>query len=132
MHEEQTQRRDAEFPMDPGREACMKMEKFAARVPSFADLMGGAFNQDWRDEWDSAEEIVTSVLGERTDQLRSMLKDLRRIDQVCSDDDIDLLLFSLGSGFSPETDWGMSPKGWVQDFEVRLERELVARGDASD
>jgi len=107
------------------------MEKFAARVPSFANLMGGAFNQDWRNEWDSAEEIVTSVLGERTDQICSMLKDLRRIDQVCSDDDIDSLLFSLGSGFSPEMDWGMSPKGWVHDFEVRLERELVARGDAS-
>jgi len=24
----------------------------------------------------------------------------------------------------------MSPKGWVQDLEVRLERQLVARGDA--
>lgn len=106
------------------------MEKFAAGVPSFANLMGGAFNQDWRDEWDSAEEIVTSVLGERTDQLRSMLKDLRRIDRVCSDDDIDSLLFLLGSGFSPEADWGMSSKDWVQDLEVRLERELVARGDA--
>ncbi len=103
------------------------MEKFAAGVPSFANLMGGAFNQDWRDEWDSAEEIVTSVLGERTDQLRSMLKDLRRIDRVCSDDDIDSLLFSLGSGFSPEADWGMSSKDWVQDLEVRLERELVAQ-----
>jgi hypothetical protein len=93
------------------------------RVPAFTTLMGGAFNQDWEDDWDSAQDVFEAVLSGFPEFRRQLLDDLRLVERSCSSEEIDALLLALGSGFSPEIDAGCGARDWV--------RQLIARIDAS-
>ncbi|SDQ30016.1 hypothetical protein SAMN02800687_1292 [Curtobacterium sp. UNCCL20] len=86
--------------------------------------MGGAFNQDWEDEWSSAEEVFASILSGYPEFRRQLLSDLRLIDDSCSGDEIDDLLLNLGSGFSPDIDAGMEAKAWVRSLSARVAASL--------
>jgi hypothetical protein len=93
------------------------------QVPAFTTLMGGAFNQDWEDDWDSAQDVFEAVLSGFPEFRRQLLDDLRLVERSCSSDEIDALLLALGSGFSPEVDAGLDARHWVG--------QLIARIDAS-
>jgi len=99
------------------------MDDIVDRIPSFTTLMGGAFNQDWEDDWDSAQDVFDAVLTGYPEFRRQLLDDLRLVESSCSSDEIDALLLALGSGFSPEIDAGLDARDWV--------KQLISTIDAS-
>lgn len=90
------------------------------RYPAFDSLMGGAFNQDWKDEWSSADEVLSEALDDYPATRSALLPELLRIRETCSEADLVDLLESMGSGFRPEIDAHLSALGWVDHLVKRI------------
>ncbi|MDM7887332.1 contact-dependent growth inhibition system immunity protein [Curtobacterium sp. RHCJP20] len=90
------------------------------RYPAFDSLMGGAFNQDWRDEWSSVDEVLSEALDNYPATRSALLYELLRIRETCSEADVVDLLESMGSGFRPEIDAQLSALGWVDHLVERI------------
>lgn len=97
------------------------------RYPAFDSLIGGAFNQDWQDEWSSVDEVLSEALDDHPATRNALLPELLQIRNTCSEADVADLLESMGSGFRPEIDVNLSALGWVD----RLVERINAR-DAAD
>jgi len=69
------------------------------RYPAFDSLMGGAFNQDWRDEWSSVDEVLAEALDDFLATRNVLLPELLEIRANCTEADVVDLLESMGSGF---------------------------------
>lgn len=82
--------------------------------------MGGAFNQDWKDEWSSVDELLTEALDDLPATRRALLTELLEIRQRCSETDVVDLLESMGSGFRPEVEAQVSALGWVDRLGRRI------------
>lgn len=90
------------------------------RYPAFDSLMGGAFNQDWKDEWSSVEEVLSEALDNYPETRSALLPELLQIQEACSEADVVDLLESMGSGFRPEIDAQVSALGWVDGLVKRI------------
>lgn len=90
------------------------------QYPAFDALMGGAFNQDWKDEWSSVDELLTEALDEFPATRRALLTQLLQIRDSCSEADVVGMLESMGSGFRPEVDAQVSALGWVDRLVRRI------------
>lgn len=88
--------------------------------PAFDALMRGAFNQDWKDEWSSVDELLTEALDDFPATRRALLTELLEIRQRCSEADVVDLLESMGSGFRPEVDAQVSALGRVDRLVRRI------------
>lgn len=83
--------------------------------------MGGAFNQDWRDEWSSVDEVLSEALDDHPATRSALLSELRQIRETCSEADVVDRLESMGSGFRPEIDAYLSALGWVDRLVERID-----------
>lgn len=81
------------------------------RYPAFDSLMGGAFNQDWRDEWSSVDEVLSEALADHPATRSALLSEPLRIRETCSEADVMDLLESMGSEFRPEIDAHLNGNG---------------------
>lgn len=90
------------------------------QYPAFDALMGGAFNQDWKDEWSSVDEVLTEALDDFPATRRALLTELLQIRERCSEADVVNLLESMGSGFRPDVDAKVSALGWVDRLVRRI------------
>lgn len=88
--------------------------------PAFDSLMGGAFNQDWKDEWSSVDEVLSEALDNYPGTRSALLPELLQIRETCSEADVVDLLESMGSGFRPEIDAQVSALGWVDRLVGRI------------
>ncbi|WP_223246579.1 contact-dependent growth inhibition system immunity protein [Curtobacterium sp. ER1/6] len=88
--------------------------------PAFDSLMGGAFNQDWRDEWTSVDEVLSEAPADHPATRSALLSELLRIRETCSEADVVDLLESMGSGFRPEIDAHLNALGWVDRLVDRI------------
>ena len=88
------------------------------RYPAFDSLMGGAFNQDWKDEWASVDEVLSEALDEFPATRSALLPELLEIRVQCREADMIGLLESMGSGFRPGVDADMGALSWV-DYLIR-------------
>jgi len=90
------------------------------RYPAFDSLMGGAFNQDWRDEWSSVDEVLAEALDDFLATRNVLLPELLEIRANCTEADVVDLLESMGSGFRPEADVHAGALGWVEYLIRRI------------
>lgn len=91
-----------------------------APVPRLRFAHGGAFNQDWRDEWTSVDEVLSEALADHPATRSALLFELLRIRETCSEADVVDLLESMGSGFRPEIDAHLNALGWVHRLVDRI------------
>lgn len=93
------------------------------RYPAFDSLMGGAFNQDWKDEWASVDEVLSEALDEFPATRSALLPELPELLEIrvrCREGDVIGLLESMGSGFRPEVDADMGALSWVEYLIRRI------------
>lgn len=88
--------------------------------PAFDSLMGGAFNQDWKDDWGGVEEVLTAALDGFPATRKSLLLELIEIERTCSEEEVIALLEGMGSGFRPEVDAYTSAIGWIRHLIQRI------------
>jgi len=81
------------------------------QYPAFDALMGGAFNQDCKDEWSSVDEVLSEALDDFPASRSALLTELLQIRERCSEAEVMDLLESTGSGFRPEVDAQVSVHG---------------------
>lgn len=101
------------------------------QYPAFDSLMGGAFNQDWKDEWASVDEVLSEVLDDVPAARRALLPELLEIRETCVAAHVVDLLESMGSGFQPEFDAHVSALGWVDHLIRRINELDAARSPGS-
>jgi len=90
------------------------------QYPAFDSLMGGAFNQDWRDEWPSVDHVLAEALDDFPATRNALLPELLEIRANCTEADVVDRLSSMGSGFRPEVDANVSALGWVDSLIRRI------------
>jgi len=94
--------------------------------PEFSSLMAGPFNQDWRCESETAEEIWQRELFDLSvEEMEEFLAELKAIAaRLTTSDEVSRLLAKAGSGFVPEVDAGEDAAGWLRSLTVRLEAAI--------
>ncbi|MET3451572.1 contact-dependent growth inhibition system immunity protein [Curtobacterium sp. 1544] len=108
-----------ERPIAADREEVNHLDA-SPEYPGFDALMGGAFNQDWKDEWSSVDEVLSEALDGFPATRRALLPELLQIRETCSEADVVELLESMSSGFRPEVDAQVSALGWVDRLVQRI------------
>lgn len=92
------------------------------RFPLVKRLFGAHLNLDWREDYDSVEEVYRVVLDtagpNERDQLLTQLEMLGRL--VQDDDELSAILEVSGSGFMPEYDAGLAPLAWLAALTERV------------
>lgn len=92
------------------------------KFPEFEQLMGGAFNQDWRDEWSSENEVLSELLDDYPTYRLRLLAELVSIQAKYDSAEIGELIQMCGSGFIPEQDAGVSAGKWIGELIERIEQ----------
>ena len=91
--------------------------------------MGGYFNDDWRDDYETAECVYHDALRRMT---RSKVEQLdAELESIAVDfptgDDVERLLDALGTGLDPLLDTGRTPAQWREDLRRYVRGDLDAR-----
>ncbi|WIB60862.1 contact-dependent growth inhibition system immunity protein [Curtobacterium sp. MCLR17_007] len=105
------------------------LDELTARFPRFWTLIGGYFNDDWRDDYETAEGVYDDALRRMT---RSKVEQLdAELESIAVDfptgDDVERLLDALGTGLDPLLDTGRTPAQWLEDLRRYVRGDLGAR-----
>lgn len=82
--------------------------------------MGGAFNQDWRDEWSSADDVLSEILDDYPMYRSRLLAELVSIRAKYDSAEIGKLIEMCGSGFIPEQNARVPAKRWIGELIERI------------
>lgn len=82
--------------------------------PVVRNLLGAVFNQDWREDYDSVEEVYADLReDESRDALAARAEQIEAFVSSRSEAEIDDVIRASHSGIQPHSDLGMSGRAWL-------------------
>ncbi len=119
------------MPDDVSPVDLVDLESLTKQYPHSWTLMGAYCTVDWRDEYETAERLYDDAFG-RTNrgELEEIDAELGAIAaEYPTDDAIERLLDTIGTGLDPSLDTGRTPVQWLGDLRRHV-RGLIDARDA--
>ncbi|WIB78202.1 contact-dependent growth inhibition system immunity protein [Curtobacterium sp. MCPF17_002] len=104
----------------------MDIKFLRAQTPVISSILSGAFHQDWKDDWDSAEDVWRTAIDHAPSQQIPQLDadSALLIEHLHTDADVLRFISVNASGFSPQLDANQEPREWLRMLRARVQARM--------